>query len=161
MTADTVEPEEVLLPLLEPIVAFMLTHEMEDLHIRATSALEVPQPDLQAPFGADAGVAYCSAEPGLGVSGIYTVMDDKGEGRLDGPSNIPQAVLRPLLKALNELNVDQLHISTIRKAADSTDASRVVVLPAPLDADEFDEDETPSTRVVNRVVPFKIEGDFR
>lgn len=158
MTADTIEPDEVLLPLLEPILAFMISHQMNDLHIRAAPATEASERDSQVPFGTDAGVAYCSAEPGHGVQGIYAVTDDKGEGRLDGPSTIPQTVLRPLLKALNDLNVEQLHITKVREAADSTDASRTVVLPAHLTPDEFDEDIAPDSRIVNAVIPFRIEG---
>lgn len=158
MTADTIEPDEVLLPLLEPILAFMISHQMEDLHIRAAPAAEASEYDSQAPFGADAGVAYCSAEPGPGVQGIYTVTDDKGEGRLDGPSTIPQTVLRPLLKVLNDLNVKHLHITKVREAADSTEASRTLVLPAQLDPDEFDEDIKPDLRIINAIIPFRIEG---
>lgn len=159
MTAETIEPEDILLPLLEPIFAFMLSHQMVDLHIRASPDPEPVAEDLVSHAVVDEEFIYCSAEPGPGVQGIYAVTDDQGEGRLDGPSSIPQTVLRPLLKALSDLNVDQLHISTVREAADNAEVSPVVVPPARPNPDEFDEDATPNPSIIHAVIPFASGSD--
>ena len=157
MTTDTMEPDEALLTLLEPIVAFMISNRLNDLRIQATSGVGATSEVVSGHVGE--GVVYCAAEPGPGLHGIYVVADEAGGGRLDGPSDIPREVLHPLLKALDERNVEQLHITTVREAAEDTEASQTVVLPNRLKPDEFDEDVVPDPRVINAVIAFRLEQE--
>jgi len=162
MNAETADPEEILRPLLEPVLAFMVSRRMEDLHIRASPTDAAALAPFTGSYGVDADVIYCSEEPGSGLRNIYTVTDDEGNGRLDGPSTIPQTVLRPLLKALNRLNVEHLHITAIWEVADPDAEATPVVVPPPLfDSDEFDEDAIPDPAKVHAVIAFAVEGDER
>ena len=157
MNADTVESEEVLRPLLIPVVEFMISHQMEALHIKAS--VSVVLGSETGFFSDDVSVVYCSAEPGPGLQGIYIVMDDKGEGRIDGPPVIPQPVLRPLLKALTELKVVQLDIETVSEALEGTAAALPLALAPLFNVDEFDEDVIPSPHPVYSVTSVWSEWD--
>lgn len=141
------EPElspEALEPELSPVLGYMHEHNMLGVRLSATQ-LPLKRPKDRHHGGAPDNF-ICHEEPhDRGTRGIYYVADENGEGRLQGSSRIPQELLRPLLKRLDELRVCEIVIGTVPLdgadvAGAAQSATQLALLEATfVDVEEYDE----------------------
>lgn len=113
MTDDDDELPDALVPpeVLEPVLDWMKTHDIAELRVRAA---EIPPAAETEPARDETqNLLYCDEQPDApALLNIYETTDEQGDVRLNGPSPVPQAVLRPLLKALAAAAVAELLIAT-------------------------------------------------
>lgn len=135
--SDTPVPWEVL----GPVIAWMARHGVDYLRLIAR---QLPAPAEEDPVRDETrSLLYCEEEPDApGLLNIYEVCDEAGQGRLNGPSQVPQAVLRPLLRALDEASVSEILISSSVDPAMEPDEGTTLTAVAELE-DQFEEHEVP------------------
>lgn len=114
---NDVNDEPVPWDFIAPLLAWMVKHNVTRVRVVATA---VPEPATEEPARDESrNLLYCEAEPGSqGLLNSYVVADEHGQGRLNGPTRVPQDLLRPLLRALDEASVSELLV-----AAEGTDGA--------------------------------------
>lgn len=144
MNDDDAKDEPVPWDLIAPLVAWMVKHHVMRVHVVATLA---PTPQSEEPARDETvHLLYCDEEPtSRGLLDVYIVADENGYGRINGPTNVPQHVLRPILRALDDASVSELLIAT--NEADREDPQSAVSDPATITTTrsmDIEEHEVPS-----------------
>lgn len=142
MTDDDDELPDAVVPraVLEPVLDWMKTHDIAELRLRAAAI--PPAAEGEPARDETRNLLYCEEQPDApGLLNIYETTDEHGEGRLNGPSPVPQAVLRPLLKALAAAAVAELLIAT--QSDSEVSASPTITTTTCEMVNEFEEHEVP------------------
>ncbi|MXS76218.1 hypothetical protein CSIV_06930 [Microbacterium sp. CSI-V] len=125
---------------LGPLIAWMSSNRVDRLHLVAQPAPsavvdEAPYLDESAYF------FHCEKAPEApGLLNIYAVTDEDGQAALNGPSRVPPALLRPILRALDKASVSEFSISTgdIEPQIPMAEVE-VAVAVTPTDIEEYEE----------------------
>ncbi len=130
------DESEELIPhhVIEPLINWMINEGYSQVHLVARA---MPDAHEHEPIRDESrDLFYCDEEPdATGLLDIFAVSGGAGEARVNGPTEIPLHVLRPLIQALDQASVSELLIA-------SGEESRSPVLTAPRLSD-IEERETP------------------
>jgi len=106
------ESEEGLIPhhLIEELINWMMSAGYTQIHLVARA---MPDAHEHEPVRDESRhLFYCDEEPdATGLLDIFAVSGGAGEARVNGPTEIPHHVLRPLIQALDEASVSELVIA--------------------------------------------------
>lgn len=108
---DDAKDEPVPWELIAPLVAWMVSHNVTRIRVTATTA---PTPAVEEPARDETvHLLYCDEKPmSRGLLNVYVTQDENGQGRINGPTDVPQSVLRPLIRALDDASVSELLVAT-------------------------------------------------
>lgn len=106
------ESEDELIPhhLIEELINWMMSAGYSQIHLVARA---MPDDREREPVRDESRHLFnCDEEPdATGLLDIFAVSGGDGEARINGPTEIPHHVLRPLIQALDEASVSELVIA--------------------------------------------------
>lgn len=116
--SDDAKDEPVPWELIAPLVAWMVSHNVTHIRVTATTT---PTPTAEDPARDETvHLLYCDEEPmSHGLLNVFVTADEDGQARISGPSDVPQSVLRPLIRALDDASVSELLVAAAPEGSDS------------------------------------------
>ncbi|WP_372969310.1 hypothetical protein [Microbacterium sp.] len=138
---DNSKDEPVPWELIAPLVSWMVRHNVPRIRVAATT---VPTPAVEEPARDESvHLLYCDDQPmSPALLDVYITADEDGQGRINGPTDVPQDVLRPLVRALDDASVSELLVATAPEPAGPEAAASSTTLTAER-SDDIEEHEVP------------------